>query len=81
MIGLASEVVRVVNEGLAPLAAARKKRRLEESPYAGQDFMVVEVGTVALPRMTWEQLNSLGVFAALKHAARTYEKLRAMRLV
>lgn len=77
---LVAEAMKAANSVLAPIAAAKKKKRLEESPYAGQDFVRVEVGTIYLPRALYDQFDAQGLWAALKFGKELYEQLRAMRL-
>jgi peptidyl-tRNA hydrolase len=72
--------MKIANEFLAPIAATKKKKRLEQSPYAGQNLVVVEVGTIALPKTIHQQLDAMGVWAALEHGKEIYKQLRAMRL-
>ena len=77
---IVGEVMKIANEFLGPIAAAKKKERLEKSPYAGQNLVVVEVGTIALPKAIHQQLDAMGVWAALEHGKEIYKQLRAMRL-
>lgn len=77
---IVGEVMKIANEFLAPIAASKKKERLEKSPYAGQNLVVVEVGTIALPKPIHAQLDAMGVWSALEHGKEIYKQLRAMRL-
>lgn len=75
------ETLRVVNDILDVFSAKKAAERLAHSPYAGHNICVVEIGTVAIPKNIYGELDSLGVWAALEHGKELHRKLKAMRLV
>lgn len=70
------EFMQMANDVLDAVLVKKRAERLE-SKFGGA-VCVVDVGTVAMPKLLWERLDQMGVWAALEEAKEAHAQLKKL---